>query len=261
MHGIWVRIQVFLKYQDLLENLVARDIKVRYRRSVLGMLWTVLNPLLMMLVITVVFSTLFKQNIAHYPIYYLSGSLVFSFCSETTSNALYSIIGNASLMKKVYIPKYLFPLSKVVSGLVNLGFSLAAMFVVMLALGVEYRVTLLLLPIPVFYVFLFSAGLGMFLAAATVFFRDISHFYGVFVMAWTYFTPIFYPVDILPDAAVKVMVLNPMYHYVQYMRELVLYGSFPGMKENLACFLAGAVMLVGGTYFFYRVQDQFVLYI
>ena len=261
IHGLKVKIDVFIKYRNLLENLVSRDIKVRYRRSVLGMLWTVLNPLLMMVVITVVFSTLFKQNIEHFPIYYLSGSLIFSFSSETTSNALYSIIGNASLMKKVYIPKYLFPVSKVVSGLVNLGFSLIAMFLVMLAMGVECRITLLLLPIPIFYTFLFATGLGLLLSAATVFFRDISHFYGVFVMAWTYFTPIFYPVDILPETARKVMDFNPMYHYVQYMRDLILYGNFPSMRENLICFLFGAVMLVLGTWVFYRKQDKFVLYV
>lgn len=261
LHGLKVKIDVFIKYRNLLENLVSRDIKVRYRRSVLGMLWTVLNPLLMMVVITIVFSTLFKQNIEHFPIYYLSGSLIFSFSSETTSIALYSIIGNASLMKKVYIPKYLFPVSKVVSGLVNLGFSLIAMFLVMLVMGVEYHITLLLLPIPIFYTFLFATGLGLLLSAATVFFRDISHFYGVFVMAWTYFTPIFYPVDILPETARKVMNFNPMYHYVQYMRELILYGNFPSMRENLICFLFGAGMLLIGIWVFYRKQDKFVLYI
>ena len=261
LQGLKVKIQVFFKYQNLLANLVSRDIKVRYRRSVLGMLWTVLNPLLMMGVITVVFSTLFKQNIEHFPIYYLAGSLIFSFSSETTSNALYSIIGNASLMKKVYIPKYLFPVSKIMSGLVNLGFSLVAMFLVMLVLGVKYRATLLLLPIPIFYTFLFATGLGLLLSAATVFFRDISHFYGVFVMAWTYFTPIFYPVEILPEIARKVMNFNPMFHYVQYMRELILFGNFPSIEENLICFLFGGVMLVIGTWVFYRKQDQFVLYI
>lgn len=261
VQGIKVRIEVFMKYTNLLKNLVSRDIKVRYRRSVLGMLWTVLNPLLMMVVITVVFSTLFRQNIEHFPIYYLSGSLIFSFCSETTSNALYSVIGNASLMKKVYIPKYLFPVSRVVSGLVNLGFSLVAMMIVMLALGVEFRPTLLLLPIPIFYAFLFSAGLGLLLAAGTVFFRDIAHFYGVFVMAWTYFTPIFYPASILPAAAMKVMRCNPMYHYVQFMRDLVLNGIFPSVGENLLCFLFGAAMLIIGVAVFYREQDRFVLYI
>lgn len=256
LYAIKERILVFLKYKSLLMNLVSRDIKVRYRRSFLGMFWTVLNPLLMMLVITIVFSTLFKQNIENFPIYYLAGTLIFSFNSETTSNALYAIIGNSSLMKKVYIPKYLFPLAKTVSGLVNIGFSLIAMFVVMLVLKVEFRPTLLLLPIPIFYVFLFSTGLGFLLAAATVFFRDISHFYGVFVMAWTYFTPIFYPETILPETAMKIMQFNPMYHYVNYMRELVLYGTFPGMRENLLCFLFGIGLTV-----FYRKQDKFVLYV
>lgn len=256
-----IRIDVFLKYKNLLRELVARDIKVRYRRSVLGMLWTVLNPLLMMTVITIVFSTLFKQNIEHFPIYYLAGTLVFSFNSETTSNALYSIIGNAPLMKKVYIPKYLFPVSKTVSGLVNLGFSMIAMFIVMIILGVEFRPTLLLLPIPIFYVFLFSVGSGLFLAAITVFFRDVANFYGVFVMAWTYFTPIFFPVSILPDAAMKLIYWNPMYHYVNYMRDLILFGQFPGLKENLVCFMFGVVSLVIGVVVFYKKQDRFVLYV
>lgn len=234
---------------------------MRYQKSVLGMLWTVLNPLLMMVVITIVFSTLFKQNIPNFPIYYLTGSLIFSFNSETTSNALYSVLFNASLMKKVYIPKYLFPLSKTFSGLVNLGFSLIAMFVVMVVLDVEFKITLLLLPIPIFYTFLFATGLGLFLAAATVFFRDIAHFYGVFIMAWTYLTPIFYPVSILPDSVLRLMQLNPMYHYVSYVRELVLYGTFPGMRENLICFLFGIGMFIVGIAVFARKQDKFILYI
>lgn len=255
------RINVFLKYKNLLLSLVSRDIKVRYRRSILGLLWTVLNPLLMMIVITIVFSTLFKQSIPNFPIYYLSGSLIFSFNSEATSNALYSIIGNSSLMKKVYIPKYLFPLSKIVSGLVNLGFSFAAMVIVMIVLNVDFKVTLLLLPLPIFYTFLFSTGLGLVLATATVFFRDIAHFYGVFVLAWTYFTPIFYPESILPPTAMSIMKLNPMYHFVSYARDLVLYGGFPGMKENLVCIVISLSMFLIGVYVFYKKQDKFVLYI
>lgn len=255
------KIKVFLKYKTLLNELVVRDIKVRYRKSVLGLLWTVLNPLLMMCVITVVFSTLFRQNIPNFPIYYLAGSLTFSFNSEATSNGLYSIIGSASLIKKVYIPKYLFPISKVLSALVNLSFSLVAMFVVMIVTGAPFHATLLLMPLPIFYVFLFTSGLSLLLAAATVYFRDIAHFWGVFVLAWTYFTPIFYPVTILPSFAMKIMQLNPMYHYVTYMRDVVLYGTFPGMKENLICFLIGAVTLLIGLWVFYRKQDRFVLYV
>jgi ABC-2 type transport system permease protein len=261
INGIKEKLSVFLKYKNLLYNLVSRDIKVRYRRSVLGLLWTVLNPLLMMIVITIVFSTLFRQNIPNFPIYYLSGSLIFSFNSETTSNALYSIIGNASLMKKVYIPKYLFPLSKIVSGLVNLGFSLIAMFVVMIVLNVKFQLTLLLLPIPIFYTFLFATGLGFILSTITVFFRDVAHFYGVFVLAWTYFTPIFYPESILPAKVMMVMKINPMYHFVSYSRKLVLYGTVPSMTENLVCLLLSASFFIIGLYVFYKKQDKFVLYI
>ena len=221
------------KYNPLLIELVSRDIKVRYRKSVLGMLWTVLNPLLMMCVITVVFSTIFKQNIPNFPIYYLSGSLIFSFNSEATTNAMHSILSNCSLIKKVYLPKYLFPISCVLSSLVNLGFSLVAMFIVM----------------------------GTMLAALTVYFRDIAHFYGVFILAWTYFTPIFYPVDILPDFALRLMQFNPMFHYVNFMRELVIYGTFPGITENLICVAMSVLMLFAGFWVFYNKQDHFVLYI
>ena len=255
------KIGAFKRFVPLLKELVVRDIKVRYRHSVLGMLWTVLNPLLMMVVITVIFSTLFKQNIPNFPIYYLSGSLIFSFNSESTTNALNSIISNASLIKKVYIPKYLFPFSNILSGLVNLGFSLIAMFIVMVLTGTPFRITLLLIPIPIFYTFLFATGLGILLSALTVYFRDIAHFYSVFILAWTYFTPVFYPVDILNPTIMKVMQLNPMYHYISFMRDLVLAGEFPGMKENLLCFMMGIVAIAIGLCVFYKKQDKFVLYV
>lgn len=249
------------RFLPLLKELVVRDIKVRYRHSVLGLIWTILNPLLMMTVITLVFSTMFKSNIPNFPIYYLSGSLIFSFNSEATTTALNSIISNASLIKKVYIPKYLFPLSNILSGLVNLFFSLIAMFIVMIILRVPFKPTLLLIPLPIFYVFLFSTGLGLALSALTVYFRDIAHFYSVFVLAWTYFTPIFYPADSLGSAVLKMMQFNPMHHYVSFMRELVLYGTFPSMRENMICLLIGCVSMVIGMVVFYKKQDNFVLFV
>ena len=255
------KIEGFRRFSPLLRELVVRDIKVRYRHSALGLLWTVLNPLLMMIVITIVFSTLFKQNIEHFPIYYLAGSLLFSFNSESTTTAMHSMISNASLLKKVYIPKYLFPFSNILSGMVNLAFSLVAMFIVMIVTGAPFHVTLLLIPIPIFYTFLFATGLGIMLSALTVYFRDIAHFYGVFILAWTYLTPIFYPVSILPPLVMKLMRFNPMYHFVSFMRELVLYGSFPSMKDNLICLLIGLGMLALGLFVFYKKQDKFVLYV
>ncbi|MEY8232642.1 ABC transporter permease [Oscillospiraceae bacterium 50-16] len=255
------KIGAFQRFTPLLRELVVRDIKVRYRHSVLGLVWTVLNPLLMMVVITIVFSTLFKQNIPNFPIYYLSGSLLFSFNSESTTTALNSMIANSSLIKKVYIPKYLFPFSNILSGLVNLGFSLIAMFIVMVITGAPFHITLLLIPIPIFYTFLFSTGLGILLSALTVYFRDIAHFYSVFILAWTYFTPVFYPVEILGERAMMLMRLNPMYHYITFMRELVLNGNFPSMKENLLCMVMGLFMVSLGLLVFYKKQDKFVLYV
>lgn len=255
------KIGAFQRFTPLLRELVVRDIKVRYRHSVLGLVWTVLNPLLMMVVITIVFSTLFKQNIPNFPIYYLSGSLLFSFNSESTTTALNSMIANSSLIKKVYIPKYLFPFSNILSGLVNLGFSLIAMFIVMVITRAPFHITLLLIPIPIFYTFLFATGLGILLSALTVYFRDIAHFYSVFILAWTYFTPVFYPVEILGERAMMLMRLNPMYHYITFMRELVLNGNFPSMKENLLCMVMGLFMVALGLLVFYKKQDKFVLFV
>lgn len=261
LKSIKVRINVFFQYKDLLYNLVSRDIKVRYRKSFLGMLWTVLNPLLMMIVMTIVFSTLFKSTIDNFPVYFLAGNLIFTLNSEITNNCTYAIIGNASLLKKVYIPKYLFPLSKAGSALVNLMFSLIAMFLVMIILRVPFLPTLLLLPIPIAYAFIFSLGLGLLLSAVTVYFRDIAYFYSVLLLAWNYFTPVFYPIEILPDYARKLMQLNPLYHYIDYMRNLILHGVVPGITENFVCLLMSVMMLVIGVCVFYRKQDNFILYI
>ncbi len=261
LKGLKIRLDVFFQYKDLLYNLVSRDIKVRYRKSFLGMLWTVLNPLLMMMVMTIVFSTLFKSTIENFPIYFLAGNLIFTLNSEITNNCTYAIIGNAPLLKKVYIPKYLFPLSKAGSALVNLIFSLIAMFLVMIILRVPFLPTLLLLPIPIAYAFLFSVGLGLLLSAVTVYFRDIAYFYSVLLIAWNYFTPVFYPIDILPDFARKLMQLNPLYHYIDYMRNLILHGTFPGLKENLVCLMMGVAMVIIGMFVFYKKQDNFILYI
>ena len=243
------KLRALRRFLPLLRELVVRDIKVRYRRSALGLVWTVLHPLLMMTVITFVFSRLFRQSVENYPIYYLSGSILFSFNSEAT------------LIKKVYIPKYLFPLSNVLSALINLGFSFIAMLLVMLVTGAPFHAPLLLAPAPVFYAFLFSAGLGIFLSAVTVFFRDIAHYYSVFLLAWTYLTPIFYPEDILPAAALRLMQFNPMYHFVHFLRSLVLYGTLPGWEENVLCLGMGLSMLALGLFVFYKTQDRFVLYV
>lgn len=249
------------KYEPLLKELVIRDIKVRYRRSILGLLWTVLNPLLMMVVMTTVFSKLFVNDIENFSVYYLTGYILYMFVNESTNSALFSVVYNGTLMKKVYIPKYMFPLSKVASSLVNLGFSFIAMFIVMILTCTKLQATILLTPLIICYVTLFATGLGLILSTIYVFFRDCGHFYGVVMLVWMYLTPLFYPKDILGEQLQHYLVLNPLYHYVTYFRMIILDGVIPGVMDNIICFSMGMIALGIGIVIFYMQQDKFILYI
>lgn len=254
-------IEKFTKYRFLLVELVIKDIKIKYRRSFLGLAWTVLNPLLMMLVITAVFSRIFKFNIEYFPAYYIVGALIFNFNNEATVLAMNSVRGAAGLIKKVYIPKYIFPMEKVLFAFMNSLFSLIAVAIVLCILQVPVTLTALLFPIPLIYTLGFTVGLGLILSALNVFFRDIEHLYGVFVTAWMYLTPIIYPVEILPETFQKLMLLNPMYHYVSFFRNVIMYNTVPGIKENLICIFISILFLSIGILVFKKTQDKFILYL
>ncbi|GAA0077158.1 ABC transporter permease [Clostridium sp. CTA-5] len=261
MNKFKVMLSGLYKYKNLLYELVIRDIKIRYRRSVLGLLWTLLNPVLMMTVMTIVFSHLFRFDIENFPVYFFTANILFTFNTEATTNCLYGITGNASLIKKVYIPKYLFPVSKVLSSVVNLFFAFIAMLIVMIATRAPFHGTMILSPLIIFYTILFTTGLGLILSVSVVFFRDIAHLYGVLTMAWMYLTPIFYPVSLLQEKASLVLTLNPMYHFIEYFRNIVLYNQIPTLGQNITCLLIGSITLVLGLIFFYKNQDKFILYI
>lgn len=249
------------RYSALLQELVARDIKVKYRGSLLGLVWSVLSPLLMMGVMTIVFSYIFENDIPNYPVYYLSGYIIFTLNSEATTDGMYSIIANSALLKKVYVPKYMFPLSKVFTALVNAIFSLIAMFILMLITGTTFHATLWLLPVLLVYTCLFSSGLALFLAAVGTRFRDLCYIYSVVVYAWMFMTPIFYPDDKLSGFAATIMNFNPMYHLVNYSRNIVLYGTLPSLQLNLFCLGIGLGMLAIGWFVFSRMQKSFIFHI
>ena len=249
------------KYRHLLEELVRRDIKVKYRRSVLGLAWSILNPLLMMMVITAVFSTVFKFDVENFPAYYLTGSLIFNFVSEATNGAMRSILENSGLIKKVYLPKYVFPLEKVIFAFVNAIFSLIAVAIVFIIIGISPSWTMLLFPIPLIYTLIFSIGIGLILSAVNVFFRDMGHLYGVWLTAWMYLTPIIYPVEALPEAIRNILVFNPLFHYVNYFRAVMLYNAIPSMIDNLICLGISLCSLLLGVIIFKKQQDKFILYI
>jgi len=250
----------FARYRFLLQDLIVRDIKVKYRRSVLGILWSVLNPLLMMLVITAVFDNIFRFEVEHFPVYYLTGLLIFNLVSEATTGSMFSILGGGALIKKVYIPKYIFPLEKCLFALVNMMFSAIAVVIVMLITGVPINFTILLFWIPVMYVLIFSIGLGLILATLAVFFRDITHLYTVWITAWMFLTPIIYPVEILSEEMRNALWFNPLYHFVNYFRDVVMYGEVPGVEANLICFGIAIIFLFVGLIVFKWKQGRFILY-
>lgn len=251
----------FHKFQPLLYQLVRRDFLAKYKRSVLGVLWSLLNPLLTMIVLTVVFSFLFRFEIENYPVYLLSGNIIFTMFNEITNMCLHSVLGGASLMKKVSVPKYIFPLSRALSSLINFAFSFLALIIVMIITGAPFSPSLLYFPIPVLYAFLFSTGIGLMLSAAMVFFRDISYLYGILITAVTYFTPLFYPISIIPDRFRWIISLNPMYHFVECFRTCAIYGGIPTLWQNLICILLSLLSLGLGLVVFNKKQDDFILHI
>lgn len=249
----------FLAYKNLLKELVRRDVKTKYRRSVLGMLWSVLNPLGMMIIMSIVFSHVFRSNIENFPVYLMCGQVIFNFYNEASTVAMSSVLGNASLIKKVYVPKYLFPVSKVCSCFVNLVTSFIALVIVIVATGTKLSWTALLVFIPVIYVFVFSLGMGLMLSALVVTFRDLQHLYGILITAWMYMTPIFYPVDMLPEWVADLVRLNPLANFIELFRDVILYNVVPSGILQAKCIVSCVVALGLGFWIFYKQQDTFIL--
>ncbi|HFL3605258.1 TPA: ABC transporter permease [Clostridioides difficile] len=250
-----------LKYKELLFELVKRDIKIKYRRSVLGILWSILNPLLFMGVMTMIFSVVFKSNIKNFPIYFLCGQILFTFFSEATSFAQSAVIDNASLIKKVYLPKYIFPLSKVCSSMVNLSFSFIAILVIMLLLQYKPPATSLLFFIPIVYIFMFTLGISLIISSLAVFFRDTVHIYSIFLTILSYFSAVFYPVEIIPVQYRGLISLNPIYLFIKYFRTLFIEGSVPNIDFNILCFSYSAIAIIVGYIIFKKSENKFILYI
>lgn len=247
------------KYGFLMEQLVSRDFKVRYKRSMLGMFWSFLNPLLTMVVQFIVFSQLFKSGIDNVAGYMLSGIVVFNFFNEAVGQALGAIVYNASLITKVYVPKYIYPVTKVLSSCVNFMISLGALFVVVLFTKEPITKAFLLLPFLIVCVTLFSIGFGMLLSALMVFFRDIQFLWGIFSMLWMYLTPLFYPETILAEQYRWIFKCNPMYYYVKFMRSIVLDGVSPEPRLYILCALFSFGALTVGGLVFKKTQNKFIL--
>ena len=254
-------IYTFQKYRFLMNQLISRDFKTKYKRSVLGILWSFLNPLLMMLVQYVVFSNLFRFNIPNYAVYLLTGIVLYSGFSEMTTNAMSSITGNAALITKVYVPKYIYPLSKVLSTAINTLLSLIPLLLVAVFTGVKLTPALVFLPFGIVCFILFIIGISLALSSFMVFFRDMQFLWGVFTTMWMYATPIMYPIDILPNWLLTFEKFNPLYLYILFLRTIVIDGVSPAPTQYLLCLLWALGALLVGGFIFKKTQDRFVLYI
>ena len=265
MHTIKNYFVGFWRYRYLLQNLITRDFKLKYRRSVLGVAWSVLNPLLTCLVMWAVFGSLFNsrgQGIESFPVFLIIGQLMFNFFREATTMAMESVLKNAPLLRKVYIPKYVFPLEKTCFALVNCLFSFVALLIVVLVTRAPLSLSTALLALyPLVMLFFFCLGIGLLLSALYVFVRDIMHIWEVFCTLLVYGSAIFYDPTQMGIAWVQYAInLNPIYWYITSVRSCVMWGQ--GLTANMLLidFLCAALSMTLGLWVFKANQDKFVLY-
>jgi ABC-type polysaccharide/polyol phosphate export permease len=227
----------------------------------LGILWTLLDPLLNMIVLTVIFSTLFGREIANFPVYLMSGRMIFTFFSQGTGFCLTSISGGGLYIKSVKMPLFMLPLSKVLSALINDILSLIALFAIMLLTGADFYWTIVLFPLPVLYTMLFSLGVGMMLAAWVVFFNDVSYLYSILITLLMFCTPIFYQDTIYPENVAWLFKSSPIYRFVQMFRDVIMNGAVPELSAHLICLAWCAGALVIGGLVFRKSKEKFILYL
>lgn len=248
---------VLIKYRDLLSQFVITSIKTRYKRSVLGVVWTLLNPLLTMVILTLVFSQLFRITLENYPVYVLSGLVIWNFFSATTSQAMVSMAMGGSLLQRIYVPKSVFTMSAVGVGLVNLGLSIIPLFLIAIFLRTPITPAILVMPLSVLLLILFSIGVGLILETAAVYFADMLPFYEVLLMLWMYGTPIIYPIEILSPSLQSLIKLNPMYHFVMLFRMPLYSGEIPPLTEWLIAAAFALIAFILGALIFTAKSNEY----
>ncbi len=250
-------LQEIFRYRELLAKLVSRNIKTRYKRSVLGIAWTMLSPLMMMIVMTLVFSNIFRMNLEHYPVYLLSGLVFWNFFSQTTSSAMNELVWGGSLMTRIYMPRSIFAFTALGTGLVNIVLSLIPLLLIMLVTGAPLRLSLFFLPVSILIVGMFALGVGLFLSTLGVYFTDVLEMYQIVLMAWMYFTPVIYPIEIIPASYVGAFYLNPLYYLLEVFRQPIYLGKLPDLQTLAVACLLSSLTLIFGWWFFTRKADEF----
>ncbi len=255
------KINEFMDYLPLLKELVKQNFKVKYYKSFLGVLWTLLDPLIMALLMTLIFSTLFKRDIEYYPIYNISGRIMLTFFTSSTRQSISSIYGNANVFRKFKVPQYMYCLSGISITFITLIFSVLPMFVLALILGMPFHLTILLMPLPLILLLIFTLGCSLILASFGVFFRDLSHLYSVFTYMLTFLTPIFYPIEIIPVEYRFLFELNPIYIYIRMLRDVFIYNTIPTEKNLIIAVSYAVLTLMLGIFVFKDKRNKFYNYL
>lgn len=244
------------RYRALLGQLVRRDVVTRYKRSILGIAWTMLNPLGLMVVVTLAFSQLFSSTRA-FPVFLLTGLIVYNFVSQVTAQAMAELSWGGALLRRIYLPRTTFALSATGSGLVNLCLSLVPLVLLLLVFGVPLRPAVFVLPIAVLFLVLFTVGLSLALSTLNMYFTDVAEMYQIVLLAWLYLTPIFYPEEIVQTAyRWWIFNLNPLYHLVKLFRHALYFGTWPEWATLIAAAAFSGAIFAGGWMFFARKADE-----
>jgi ABC-type polysaccharide/polyol phosphate export permease len=246
-----------VRYRDLLAQLIARNIKVRYKRSVLGVLWTMINPLMMTIILTLVFSELFRFTVPLYAIYVLSGTLLWSFFSQVTTAAMSELVWGGTLLNRIYMPRSVFAATALGTGLVNLALALPPLLLVMWFMGAPFKAALLSLPFAVLLTALFAFGLSLLLSALAIYFADVFEMYQLLLVAWQFLTPIIYPIEIISEQNRWLFKLNPLYYFVEIFRLPIHRGVWPDASTYATAALIALVTLALGWSIFTSKTDQF----
>lgn len=234
------------QYIFALKQLVSREVKRKYARSYLGIVWSVLNPLLTMAVMSMIFSTMFKRSIENFPIYYLTGTILWGLFSSATNSAMTALVDNKNLLLKVKLSKQTFVLSRVLTAFVNFGYTCIAYVLMLIVFRIKISLTMLLFPVAVLFLMLFASGLGFILSVAYVFFADIKYLYSVFLTLWMYMSAIFYPVDNITPVMKNIIGFNPVYAFIQFARECVMQQTVPEASVWFKMIFWGVGMFVLG---------------
>ena len=248
------------KYRFVFEELVKRDFKRRYKRTILGMGWSMLGPLLHLLVMVLVFTHFFGRDIPHFIVYVFAGLKIFQFFSESTNQGMASLMANSGIMTKVKVPKYLFLLSQNVASLINFGLMLLIFFLFVVIDGVSFHWRFIFLLYPIITITMFNIGVGLVLSALFVFFKDIQYLYSIFTMLVMWLSAIFYSIDTFSATTQRLFLVNPIFAHIHYFRLVVLHGVIPAWHIHLICASSAIIMLLIGAFFYKRYNTRFIYY-